>query len=243
MSRFYVSPEKVHGNKIAISGPEAHHILDVMRLKVADKVTVFDGTGREYVGFIKEAKSKSLTVEIVKTKEPQGSASPQITLAQAIPKKGKMDYIVEKATELGVDSIIPMVTARTVVELEEEKAKTRVERWKKISIEAAKQCGRMDVPEIKEVAEFFHVLSDVSDYDLALLCCLNEETAPLREFLGSFEGGKIIIFIGPEGDFTPEEIEIAKRVHCRLLGLGERILRSDTAPVVALSILNYELTR
>ena len=122
-----------------------------MRLRENDKVIVFDGTGKEYTGFIKQTRPKSLTVEIISTRAPKVDTLPEITLAQAILKKEKMDYVIEKATELGVHGIIPLVSERTIVRFENDKAIDKLTRWKKIAIEAAKQCGRCDVPEIKDV--------------------------------------------------------------------------------------------
>ncbi|MBI5213377.1 MAG: 16S rRNA (uracil(1498)-N(3))-methyltransferase, partial [Nitrospirae bacterium] len=114
MSRFYVPKESIKGNRIAISGIEAHHIIDVMRLKLLDEVVVFDGTGKEYLGIVKEIGHKSLSVEITAAREAKREARCSVTLIQAIPKKEKMDYIAEKATELGVSQIIPVTTARTI---------------------------------------------------------------------------------------------------------------------------------
>lgn len=228
---------------IYIDGQEARHILNVMRLKENDKVIVFDGTGKEYTGFIKQTKPKSLTVEIISTKAPKREALPEITLAQSIPKKEKMDYIVEKATELGVRSIIPLVSERTIVKLEEARALDRVQRWKKIAREAAKQCGRPDVPEIENVQKFYNTVDIVNNFDLAFMPCLSEDVIPLKEAVKGFETGKIIVFIGPEGDFTPEEIKMAKDTSCKLVSLGNRVLKSDTAGLLVLSVLNYEFSR
>ncbi len=156
MSRFYVSPDKVGAGEIIVNGPEARHILDVMRLKKEDKVVVFDGTGVEYTGFITKAdtRGKKLVVEIICTKKPAADSMPEITLAHAIPKKAKMEYIVEKATELGVSNIIPLVTDRTIVRPDESSRLSKSERWQKIAVEAAKQCGRTNIPEVKDVAKF-----------------------------------------------------------------------------------------
>ena len=181
MSRFYAPRENVKGNLIYIDGQEARHILNVMRLKEEDKVIVFDGTGKEYTGFIAEAKPKSLTVEIVSTKTPSLEKIPSITLAQAIPKKEKMDTIAEKATELGVNTIIPVITERTVVRPEEEKTGTRLKRWRKIAEEASKQCGRTDVPEIKNVRKFSEVVEDINNFDLTIMACLCGDTVSTKD--------------------------------------------------------------
>ena len=243
MSRFYAPRDNIRGNLIYIDGREARHILRVMRLKEEDTVIVFDGTGKEYTGFIKEAKTKSLIVEIVSTKTPTAGNFPDITLVQAIPKKDKMDYIIEKATELGVRSVMPILSERTVTRTKDDKKDAKVERWRKIATEAAKQCGRLDVPEIKNIRKFYNAVDAVNDYDLALMACVSEKTMPLKESLSDFETGKIIVFVGPEGDFTPEEIDMAKDTSCKLVSLGSRILKSDTAGLYLLSVLNHELSR
>ena len=243
MSRFYAPKENVKGSLIYIDGQEARHILNVMRLRENDKVVVFDGTGKEYTGFIKKTKPKSLTVEIITTRAPRIDTIPEITLAQAIPKKEKMDYRIEKATELGVHTIIPLVTERTIVRFENDKAIERIARWKKIVVATAKQCGRADVPQIKDVRKFYNVIDSVNKFDMALMACLSEDTIAFKEAIPDFKTGKIIVFIGPEGDFTPDEILMARDTSCKLISLGSRTLKSDTAGLFILSVLNYEFSR
>jgi len=243
MSRFYAPQENVKGNFISIDGREAKHILNVMRLKENDKVVVFDGTGKEYTGFIAERKLTSLKVEIVSVKQPLPEALPEITLAVAIPKKEKMDYIVEKATELGVGAIIPVISERTIAKPEDEKHLNKVGRWKKISLEASKQCGRRDVPEIKNIQKFYNAIETINNFDLAVIATLSENTVSLREAVSRFERGKVIVFVGPEGDFTPDEIAMVKDTSAKLVSLGPRVLKSDTAGLYLLSVLNYEFSR
>lgn len=242
MSRFYVPKEAIHGNRLLIDGREAHHILDVMRLKKLDKIVAFDGSGKEYVGFIKDISRKSISVEIVETRTPLSRTTLKVALIQAIPKKEKMDYTVEKSTELGVHSIIPIVTKRTVPRWSEAKRHAHVERWRKIVKEASKQCGRTDVPRIEEVADFRDVVRKATDYDLALIAALSDEALRLKDVLRNFNGGKLAIAIGPEGDFTPEEIRAATAAGFRLVNLGPRVLKSDTAGLAVLAMLNYEIS-
>lgn len=242
MSRFYVPKDAVKGKLIDISGREMHHILDVMRLKALDKVVTFDGTGKEYCGFIRDIKTKSVTIEIVETKTPIGKESSRLTLVQAITKKDKMDYIVEKATELGVHSIIPLMTDRTIPNWDDAKKRVAVERWRKIAMEASKQCGRVDIPNIDEVKAFPDFTAKITDYDLALIAALDNSAVRLKDSLSGFGGGKVAIAIGPEGDFTPGEIARARQGGCKLVNLGSRVLKSDTAGLFVLAILNYELT-
>lgn len=239
MSRFFIAKEMVKGNTIRISGKEAHHILDVMRLKKSDRVVTFDGSGNEYVGFIKDVNPKVVDVEIVERREALCKDSLKITLIQAIPKKEKMDYIVEKATELGVRSIMPVITGRTIPDWNESKKSSQLDRWRKIAKEASKQCGRADIPDVMTITYFGEAIS-MTGWDLKMIAALDDEAAQLKNALGGFSGRSIAIAIGPEGDFTAAEIEEARCAGFKLVNLGPRVLRSDTAGLAVLAILNYE---
>jgi len=243
MSRFFVPKEAVKGNEILVEGDEAHHILDVMRLKELDKIVAFDGTGKEYVGFIKNARRNALVVEIVETRHaPSHKNGLSITLIQAIPKKDKMSCIVEKATELGADSIIPVVTKRTIPDWNESKRAANTERWRKIAKEASKQCGRSDIPNISEVRNFSELMKGPAPYNVSLIATLGEGTISLRDAVRDFKEESIAIAIGPEGDFTIPEINAARKAGFKAVSLGRNVLKSDTAGLAALAILNYELT-
>lgn len=242
MSRFYVPKESIRGNIITIRGQEAHHIIDVMRLKKLDKVVTFDGTGREYSGFIKDIKPRLVTVEVIQSRTPFGRETSRITLVQAIPKKDKMDYIVEKSTELGVHSIIPVVTRRTIPDWDESKRSSHVQRWRKLATEASKQCGRADIPQVEDIRPFSDCLEGLGDYDLALIAALDDAAVNLKEAIADFMGGKVIVAIGPEGDFAPDEVEQARKAGFRLVSLGSRVLKSDTAGLAVMAILNYEFS-
>ena len=242
MSRFYVPREAVSGAKITVTGDEAHHIRDVMRLKVSDNVVCFDGTGREYAGVIKEIGQKAVIVGIIRTSEPKAKDAHTITLIQAIPKKEKMDYIVQKATELGANCIIPVMTERTIVDWDQKKRDSSLERWQRISREASKQCGRLDLPEIRPVAGFKEALKAVAGQDLALIAALSGDAISLKNALQGAKPRSIVIAIGPEGDFSPKEIEEAKASGFKLVDLGRRVLKSDTAGLAVLSVINYELS-
>lgn len=242
MSRFYVPKENVKKDEIMIDGKEAHHILDVMRMAEGDKIVAFDGTGCEYSGFIKkiDQKSKIVTLKIVRTERPAPESAPEVVLAQAVPKQNKMDFVIEKATELGAKRIIPVITQRTIARPSD--GSKKVQRWRKLALASSKQCGRRDVPKIEKVTLFKEVLSLMPMYDLVLMACLKDETIPLKKALDGFEKGKVLILIGPEGDFTPQEIEAASKDNCRFVSLGKRVLRSETAGLFMLSALEYEFS-
>jgi 16S rRNA (uracil1498-N3)-methyltransferase len=242
MSRFFVLPESVKGNSIIISGREAHHILDVMRLKISDTVTTFDGTGKEYTGVINAISRGSLTVGIIKTRIPSEKDIARITLIQALPKKEKMDYIVEKSTELGVGFICPVITERTIPDWSETKRQAQAERWTKIAKEAAKQCGRVDVPAISPISKFTDAVKGFSDFDMRLIAVLNDTTIPVKSALAGFKSGNAVIAIGPEGDFTGNESLAAADAGFKAVNLGPRVLKSDTAGLVLLAMMSYELS-
>lgn len=244
MSRFYVPKENIRQNEIIVDGDEAHHIVDVMRMKDGDVVVIFDGTGNQYSGFIKkiDARNKKVIVEVVKVEKPSPENLPKIVLAQAIPKKQKMDYIVEKSTELGVERMIPLVTDRTIVRPDGSDRGKKVSRWEKIATVAAKQCGRCDVPAIDAIMDLKELAKSFDQYDIVLMACLTDKTVPLKEAIAGFKTGKVLVLIGPEGDFTPEEIGLLRLNNCKLVSLGKRVLKSDTAGLFVLSALGYEFS-
>jgi 16S rRNA (uracil1498-N3)-methyltransferase len=242
VSRFYVPKDSVGEKTIVIGGEEAHHIIDVMRLKPSDFIKAFDGSGREYVGIIAAVKNKSVIVNIVRTIEPPSSAGVKITLIQAVPKKAKMDYIVEKATELGVSSLIPVFTGRTIPDWDEKKKASSVDRWRKIALESSKQCGRSEIPSIAELTDFSELLKKARVFDLALIATLIDGAVTLKTAVKGFTGKEIAVAIGPEGDFTPEEVALSRDAGFRAVTLGPRVLKSDTAGLAVLAILEYELT-
>jgi 16S rRNA (uracil1498-N3)-methyltransferase len=221
-----------------LGAEEAHHALHVLRLKVGDTLNVFDGRGHEAQCLIAE-----ISKDAVRLKTLMQSTTPavpcRITLAQAIPKKS-MDLIVQKATELGVASIVPLVSDRSVVKLDEDSK--RIERWHEIALEACKQCGNNWLPEIQPPRKMREFLNSPGQFDLKLIASLQPDSKLLKAILGeAAKPSSILILIGPEGDFTPAELGLAKSAGCLPLSLGPLVLRADTAAIYALSILHHEL--
>ncbi len=242
MSKFYISQECIKGDTAFIVGQEAHHILDVLRYKKGDKLQLFDGTGKLYQSKILDTQAKEVRLKIESVREESLGPNLKITLVQALPKKNKMDYIVEKATELGVDVIIPIQTARTIVKLDKQRQNLRKKRWQRIAQEASKQCGRETIPQVKGLTAWKDVLSILNDYDLKLLACLGEKRQKIKDVLQAQSNARNVIFlIGPEGDFDPEEVRQARDAGCIALSLGKIVLKSDTAAISALAMINYEL--
>lgn len=240
MSRFFVRPQDVKGDEILVSKEEAHHIVDVMRMSEGDKITAFDGTGKEYVGEIVAASKNNLKIKIEKINTVSPENKIRVTLAQAIPKRAKMDFIVEKATELGVDEIIPLITDRTIVRLDEKTKKIRHAHWQNVAITAAKQCGRLEIPKVKLPVAFSDFADEMKNYDLALMACLHNETKAVGHILSGVRAKKILAMIGPEGDFSHREIKSAGSQGAHLVTFGRLVLRVDTAAIFILSVLNYE---
>ena len=241
MSRFFVPRGSVKGTAITVSGDEAHHIVDVMRLKVSDSVVTFDGLGREYTGVITRADKHSLVIEVKSVRESESASRARVTVIQAIPKREKIEYFIEKATELGVSVVSPVLTARTIPDWSDEKKASHVERWRKLAREASKQCGRLDVPEISKITGFRDLMAGITaKKEVKLIAALDYRAIPLKTALLDLNGAPVIIAIGPEGDFTPEEIEMAVAQGFRIVSLGPRVLKSDTAGLFVLSVISNE---
>jgi 16S rRNA (uracil1498-N3)-methyltransferase len=226
MHRFYI-PRLAQPQ---LSAAEFHHATHVLRVKAGDTVGVFDGRGHEAQCRI-EASGK-LTILTQSNTPPLPC---RITLAQAVPKK-TMDLIVQKATELGVAGIVPMISERTI-----KRPGTSPERWHEIALEACKQSGNNWLPEISAPQPVFDFLNASGAFDLKLIASLQPDAKRLKEILGNIRPASVLVMIGPEGDFTPSESAAAKTAGCLPLSLGSLVLRAETAAVYALSILHHEL--
>jgi 16S rRNA (uracil1498-N3)-methyltransferase len=240
MSRFYAPPDSVFDGKIILRGREAHHAKDVMRLKSGDDIVVFDGAGKEYSGVIDKILKEEVVIKIDKIIDIKPGER-RLTLVQAIPKLNKMDMIIEKATELAVERIIPVVTARTIVQSTASKAGQKAQRWRNIAVTASKQCGRATIPGINEVIRFEDSLSFIKNHELAVIPCLCDGAESIKSVLNDSAVKSAIAFIGPEGDFTQDEVMSARKKGAIPVSMGREVLRSDTAAISVLSVLNYEL--
>jgi 16S rRNA (uracil1498-N3)-methyltransferase len=240
MSRFYVRPADVHKGEIIVTKEEARHIACVMRMAAGDRIVAFDGTGKEYVGRIVAVRRGHVRIAVDEERLIREEAGTRVSLAQALPKRQTMDMIVEKATELGVAEITPVVTDRTVVRLDPGGRDAKRERWQKIALSASKQCGRADIPAVRPVSTFADILGGARGYDAAMMACLAEDTRPLKEVIPDIQGKKILVMVGPEGDFSPAEIKAAAASGCILVSLGKRVLRVETAALYILSVMDYE---
>ncbi|MDD3879992.1 MAG: 16S rRNA (uracil(1498)-N(3))-methyltransferase, partial [Syntrophomonas sp.] len=231
------------GNTVRIDEEQTRHIEKVLRLKSGDIVKVFDGNGNEYQLRLQEKRQKKLQAEILSRETMLEDLAINLTLVQGIARSEKMDFIIQKAVELGVRSIIPLQSEYSVARFNEEKEGKKIKRWQKIAQEACKQCGRNHIPEVEPVLDFSALMAHIGDKP-ALLCYEQEKEVHfrtlLREQRENFCTRGLFLIIGPEGGFSPAEVEIARRQGLFIAGLGPRILRTETASLLACGIIMYE---
>ncbi len=232
MNRFFCGQSDIAGDKIIIRDREQlHHIRNVLRLKPGKPVEVFDEKGNEYNCEIREIKDE-VCLDI-KNKIPADKASRKIklTVAIAIPKKSKLDDIIDKLVQLGVERVIPLKTERVIVKLDKYKETERLQRWKKIALSASKQCKRNSLAIIEPVTGFPEVIAQSSGFDLKLIPYLEGERQGLKDVLDRFVPADIIVLIGPEGDFSEKEVSLARDAGFIPVTLGDLVLRVDTAAI------------
>ncbi len=245
MHHFFVQSENIKEDKVVISGSDVRHITSSLRLSVGDKITVADGERNKYFVEIVSMDNKKVIGRIKDEVEKKIEPEARITLVQGVPKSKKMDLIVQKSTELGIDKVIPVETRRTVVKLKPSKAKRRVKRWQKIAREAAKQSGRARIPHVGRLIKFREIKELMAEYDLILIPWEDEEQISLKEVVRKLkktgQGKRIMIIIGPEGGFASQEVELIRDEGAYSVSLGPRILRTETAGIVATTMVLYEL--
>ncbi len=240
MHRVLIAPTAVHDGSITITDlATLHHLLDVLRVQVGEPLECFDGQGNMYAGTILRRSRSTLIVTVDRqTEEPSPGVS--ITLAQALVKPERFDWGIQKATELGVARIVPLVTARTTIRPASVEG-ARHARWQRIVESAATQCGRASVPRIELPQRFDQFVQTLTPSSaMVFMPTLATATVPLREALRGVGGAReLIALIGPEGDFTPEEALLAQRHGAQLVSLGRMTLRSETAAIAAIVTLQH----
>ncbi|MCG9967042.1 16S rRNA (uracil(1498)-N(3))-methyltransferase [Pelotomaculum terephthalicicum JT] len=241
MSHFFVAPNQIREGRVVLSGTDAVHIAKVLRLGAGGRIVLSDGKGKSYLAVLEQVDKKDVSCTIEKEFAAAPPDLPKVTLVQGIPKSDKMDLIIQKGTELGLNGLIPLLSERVVVKLEGDKQLKRWERWRRIALEAAKQCRRPDIPEISGPKSWEQVLGALPAEAVALMPWEEEKAESLKGFL---QYGKppveIYVFIGPEGGFSAGEVERARLHGVRPVTLGPRILRTETAGLAVLTMILYQ---
>lgn len=247
MQRYFIDAGSFGDHQVTIGGNDAHHIVRVMRMRPGDKVIVTDGETREAVAELTTLSEGEVTGEIVELREMSGEPRWRVVIAQGLPKGDKMETVIQKGTEIGAAAFIPFQSERVVVQYDGKKEGKRLERWQRIAKEAAEQAHRSKIPAIHSVMSWSALLEQRESYDLAVLCYEKESAAPsrglreaIREADLNGEARSVLLIVGPEGGFTEREAAEAEACGIRIVGLGKRILRTETAAMVGLTCLMYE---
>jgi 16S rRNA (uracil1498-N3)-methyltransferase len=248
MHRFYLPPENCAGNSLRLDGREAHHALKVLRVKYGELVGVLDGAGNEFLCTVENCSRDSVTLSVsLKNFKPPPSS--QITLLVAIPKGKIIESIIQKSVELGAHRIVPVLSERVVAQLDGESAEHKREKWQTVAIEAIKQCGAAWLPKIEAPLTIGQFIARKEKFDLSVVGSLQKERRHPREVFQEFEKANgrspktVGVWIGPEGDFTLDELKMIQDSGAFPISLGRLVLRVETAAIYCLSVLNYELQR
>jgi len=243
MHKFFVSDDMINDGKIFIKGEDVEHIYKVLRLRAGDTIAVSDGKSSEYICRISTLDKKLVTCDIVEKNNITTEPPLRVHLYQGIPKAAKMDLIVQKCTELGIDEIVPVETERIVVKSRHDREfDNKLTRWRRIAEEASKQSNRGRIPKVSDPVKYSDVIERLPGYDIVVLPYEKENSTGLKQILkGKNIINTIAVIIGPEGGFTKDEVEMATSKGAVAVTLGPRILRTETAGFACLSIIMYEL--
>ena len=244
MYQFFVEPSQIQGKRIVITGGDVNHIKNVLRMKIGEEIAVSNGEdGKEYRCGIEAFSEDEVICGLRFMKEDGVELPSKIALFQGLPKADKMELIVQKAVELGVGEIIPVAAGRSIVKLDEKKAKAKVSRWQGIAEAAAKQSRRGVIPKISEVMSIKEAVAYADSMDVKLIPYeLAEDMAKTKEIISGIRPGEsVAVFIGPEGGFEEKEIAAAMERGFLPVTLGKRILRTETAGFTVLAWLMYHL--
>lgn len=238
---------------ISLDDPrQIHHLRDVLRLGLGDQIVAFDGQGSQWLGTIARAGARRVVIQLGQQRDRPVEQAVSLWLGQALLKADRFEWVVQKATELGAATLSPLVTRHTVVRLSSEQAIARRQRWQRIATEAAKQCQCATIPVIDLPQSLEALLRRAQRASLILIPTLSVTTIPLQEVLSARQAGRpaeasaqagreVVVLIGPEGDFSSEEVALAEKFGARPVSLGPRTLRAETAAIATLAILQYTL--
>ncbi len=240
MPTFFVDRKNVSGDTAVLSGTEAGHMLRVLRLRPGDSFHAFDETGQRYRMRILEATSRSIRAEVLEEWPPEPPPGVPITLLVGLPKADKMDFLLEKATELGCSRVIVFRSSRTIPRPGPDEGRGRLLRWERVALSAAKQCGSARIPEVTGVVPLSRALSLAADAEGKVILYEGEKGTGLKEILSRLDRPNgVAVLVGPEGGFSEDEVREAEAAGYTRAGLGNRILRVETAAVAAVAIVGY----
>lgn len=247
MQKFFVEENQIENDKINIIGEDVKHISSVLRMQKGEQILIGSKETLEtYLTEIEQIEKEKVVAKIIEKYDTQTESNVEIDLYQGLPKADKMELIIQKTTEIGISKVIPVDMVRCIVKLDEKDAKKKIERWQKVAEGAAKQSKRSKIPEIKNKIKIKDLENIISQYDAFIVAYEEENEVTLKQELKKLkeqEKYKIGILVGPEGGITKEEIEKLTSYNAKVVTLGKRILRTETAPIVLTSNIIYELEK
>lgn len=242
MPVYFIQSQSIQNDRIDLTGELAHHLRDVLRCRPGEIVSLVDEKQVQYRAALDQVNKKQVVAKILRKEESPGRPALSITLVQAVLKGKKMDWVIQKSAELGVTTLMPVVTERTIARPRSERESRQTERWQAIAQEAAQQCGRLDIPSVQSTVTLDSLLKNPPESSLKLMLWEAEQRLSLKSALRNLkERTSISVLVGPEGGFPLREIEKAREAGWVAVSLGRRIVRAETAGMAVLAILEYEL--
>ena len=246
MPRFFVKNEQIKGTSIEILGEDVKHIKNVLRKQIGDNIEICDqDTEKSYICKIEKIENESILTSIVEELQSYDDKI-KVDIYQGLPKADKMELIIQKSVELGVNAIIPVAMKRCVVKIDSKDESKKITRWQKIAESAAKQSGRNTIPAIKNIVNVEKIIQLIKEYDCVIVAYENEKNNTIKRELLEIKENihdkvKIAVVIGPEGGLEEKDVEMLKQNGTKIVTLGNRILRTETVALNILSVIMYEL--
>jgi 16S rRNA (uracil1498-N3)-methyltransferase len=243
MHRFFVSNQNLQGEKVVFLGQQAHQIRNVLRIQPGDRIVVLDNAGWEYEVALTALSRNKITAQVIEKRQAIGEPGVRITLYQSLLKQDKFEWVLQKCTEVGVTQFVPMVTQRSLIQHPGDIKPKKLTRWRRIITEAAEQSGRGRIPELLSPISLEEGLSGLDAFQRCLMACTQAKGRGLRKSLklGCDTPDTVALLVGPEGGFTDQEVKLGQSSGAVPISLGRRIFRTETAAVVAVSLILYEL--